>query len=85
MEKDGRMNWLDETYNRQVIWELYADLLDYFPTQDFTALAVAKQTHRDKKLINKSLHRLIQHGAVLCTGKDHWGIKKYRLNPDFNT
>ncbi len=71
--------------DRQTIWELYGHLLDYYHDQTFSARQLAYDLCQETKIINRILHRLIQHGAVLCTGKDHWGVKMYRLNESFNT
>ena len=70
--------------NKQIIWELYGDLLDFYDQDCFTSEQVAYDTVHSKKLINKVLHRLIQYKAVICIGTDHWGMKTYRLNEEFN-
>ena len=78
-------NVFNDFEDPQIIWELYGELLDFYSQQDFNAAQVAYETNFDKKLINKILHRLIQHKAVECTGSDHWGVKMYRLNEAFTT
>ncbi len=76
-----------ETFNdfedKQIIWEVYGELLDFYSDTDFTAGQVASEIGVSKKLVNRALHRLIQQEAVICTGLDHWGVKRYRLNNDF--
>ena len=69
----------------QIIWELYGELLDFYADQNFCAKQVAYETGQDAKLVNRVLHRLIQHKAVICTGADGWGVKTYRLNDAFTT
>jgi hypothetical protein len=69
--------------NPQLVWEVYGELLDFYADQDFSAKQVAYEVGFEVKLINKILHRLIHHKAVVCTGKDHWGVKTYRLNEAF--
>jgi hypothetical protein len=69
--------------NSQLVWEVYGELLDFYADQDFSAKQVAYEVGVEVKLINKILHRLIHHKAVVCTGTDHWGVKTYRLNEDF--
>lgn len=76
-------NAFNDFDNPQIIWELYGELLDFYSDQNFSAKQVAYETNTDVKLINKILHRLIQHKAVICTGNDHWGVKTYRLNDEF--
>jgi hypothetical protein len=76
-------NIFDDFDDRQVIWELYGELLDFYFDQSFSAKQVAYETNTDTKLVNRILHRLIQHKAVICTGSDCWGAKIYRLNDDF--
>jgi len=82
------MNQLDQNIfsdfdNPQLIWEVYGELLDFYNAQDFSAKQVAYEIGFEVKLINKILHRLIQHKAIIFTGTDHWGVKTYRLNEDF--
>jgi hypothetical protein len=67
----------------QLVWEVYGELLDFYPDQDFSAKQVAYEVGFEVTVINKILHRLIHHKAVVCTGKDHWGVKTYRLNENF--
>ena len=69
--------------DQQMIWELYGELLDFYSDQNFSAAQIAYETNTDKKLINKILHRLIHHKAVVCKGNDPWGAKIYRLNDEF--
>jgi hypothetical protein len=69
--------------NRQIIWELYGELLDFYADAPFTTKQIAYETNHDKKLINKVLHRLIQHKAVELVNTDHFGLKTYRLNEAF--
>jgi transcription initiation factor IIE alpha subunit len=69
----------------QIIWELYGELLDFYNDQNFSAKQVAYETGIDTKLINKILHRLIQHKAVEFVNTDHWGVKIYRLNESFTS
>jgi predicted transcriptional regulator len=69
--------------NPQLVWEVYGELLNFYNDQDFSAKQVAYATNLEVTLINKILHRLIHHKAVVCTGKDHWGVKTYRLNETF--
>ena len=76
-------NIFNDFEDRQIIWELYGELLDIYIDQNFSAKQVAYETGLDKKLVNRVLHRLIQHKALTCTGTDHWGIKTYRLNDEF--
>lgn len=78
-------NAFSDFEDRQIIWELYGELADFYSQQNFSAKQVAYETGHDTKLINKVLHRLIQHKAVECIDTDHWGIKTYRLNEDFIT
>ena len=73
----------DDFDNPQIIWEVFGELLDFYTDQQFSAKQVAYETGHDTKLINRILHRLIQHKAVSCTGVDCWGVKTYRLNEDF--
>jgi hypothetical protein len=67
----------------QLIWEIYGELLDFYGQNPFCAKSVAYCINVDVKLINKVIHRLIQHKAVRCTGTDTWGVKRYRLDPAF--
>ena len=76
-------NVFNDFEDRQIIWELYGELLDFYSDQLFSAKQVAYETGIDTKLVNRVLHRLIQHKAVRCAGTDHWGIKTYRLNEAF--
>jgi hypothetical protein len=76
-------NIFDDFEDKQIIWELYGELLDYYTQQNFSAKQVAYETNLDTKLINKVLHRLIQHKAVQCVGTDTWGAKIYCLNSEF--
>jgi hypothetical protein len=69
--------------NSQLVWEVYGELLDFYNDQDFSAKQVAYEVGVEVKLINKILHRLIHHKAIVCTGTDHWGVKTYRLNEAF--
>jgi hypothetical protein len=69
--------------NSQLVWEVYGELLDFYADQDFSAKQVAYEVGVEVKLINKILHRLIHHKAIVCTGKDHWGVKTYRLYETF--
>lgn len=78
-------NVFDDFEDRQIIWELYGELLGFYTDQNFSAKQVAYETGQDTKLVNRVLHRLIQHKAVICTGTDHWGVKTYRLNDEFTT
>jgi hypothetical protein len=69
--------------NSQLVWEVYGELLDFYADQDFSAKQVAYEVGFEVKLINKILHRLIHHKAIVCTETDHWGVKTYRLNEAF--
>lgn len=73
----------DDFENPQIIWEIYGDLLDIYDDEVFTARQIAYETGHSKKLINKIIHRLIQHKAVEQAYTDHWGVKTYRLNKAF--
>lgn len=78
-------NIFSDFENPQIVWEVYGELLDFYNDQIFSATQVAYETGFDKKLINKILHRLIQHKAVICTGQDFWGVKQYKLNEEFTS
>lgn len=69
--------------DRQTIWELYGELLDFYSEQSFSAKQVAYETGHSTKLVNRVLHRLIQHKAVTCIGNDSWGVKTYQLTKEF--
>ena len=73
----------DDFDDPQVIWEIFGELLDFFDDGSFTSEQVSRETGHNKQLINKALHRLSQHKAVICTATDHWGVKSYRLNEKF--
>jgi len=76
-------NTFDDFDNHQLIWELYGELLDFYSEQTFSAKQVAYETGQSKQLINRILHRLIQHKAVICKGTDKWNTKLYKLNNAF--
>ena len=76
-------NAFDDFENKQIIWEFYGELLDTYDQSIFCAKQLAYELNMEVKLVNKILHRLIQHKAITCTGADHWGIKQYRLNNAF--
>jgi predicted transcriptional regulator len=81
--KTLNQNAFDDFENKQLIWEIYAELLDFYDQNSFCAKSVAYSTNTDVKLINKILHRLIYYKAVECVGTDTWGAKKYKLNKAF--
>lgn len=83
--KELNKNIFNDFDNPQIIWEIYGELLDFYTEQNFCTKQVAYETGHDTKLINKVLHRLIQHKAVIEVGKDHWGVKTYKLNEAFTT
>jgi len=74
---------LETEEHGQQIWEIYGELLDFYSDFSFTAQQVAYETGYSKKLINKALHRLVQHQAVQLVKTDQWGVKIYRLNDNF--
>jgi predicted transcriptional regulator len=71
--------------NPQIIWELYGELLDGYEDQTFSAENVAYLINLNKKTVNRALHRLIQFKAVEQAKCDIWGVKQYRLNPQFTS
>ena len=77
--KTSLINPADDASHRQLIWELYGDLLEFYKEVSFSAKQVAYDLNMDTKQVNKILHRLIQKKAVLCIEEDHWGVKTYRL------
>jgi len=73
----------DFTEDRQLIWEIYGELLDFYEDQTFSAKQLTYELGHDRKLINKVLHRLVQTKALKHIGTDHWGDKRYQLVEDF--
>ncbi|HID92166.1 TPA: hypothetical protein EYP45_03545 [Candidatus Peregrinibacteria bacterium] len=78
-------NTFNDFENRQEIWELYGELLDFYSDACFSAKQVAYETGYSKKIVNKILHRLIQFKAVSLVGLDAWSVKIYRLNEEFTS
>lgn len=83
MNKTLQENAFNDFDNPQIIWELFGELLDFYADQEFCAKQVAYETNTDVKQINRILHRLIRHKAVICTGTDHWNVKTYRISEEF--
>ena len=67
------------------IWDLYADLLEHFPDQVFSATAVAKKVKKNRKQVNRILHRLVQQDAVEILERDPYGCAIYQLSYSDNT
>lgn len=78
-------NAFNDFENKQEIWELYGELLDFYSDACFSAKQVAYETGYSKKMVNKILHRLIQFKAVRIVGVDTWGVKIYSLNEEFTS
>jgi hypothetical protein len=75
----------DFTEDKQIIWEIYGELLDFYDDQTFSAKQLSYELGHSKKLINKVLHRLIQTKALKCLGMDTWGDKRYQLVEEFTS
>lgn len=73
----------EQPIDTQTVWEVYAELMDFYNDFVFTAAQVASETGYSKKTINRALHRLIQHKAIICTHTDQWSVKHYRLDEGF--
>lgn len=76
-------NLTEHEAEKTAIWELFADLIDFDFTFQFTAKELAKEINYKKSDLNKYLFRLYTNKALLLRGTAPNGASIYSLNPEF--
>jgi len=68
---------------KQAMWELFAELMDFAPDFLFTAKEIAKELDYNKSYVSRMLFRLYINKALLMDSKTTNGARLYRLNAAF--